>query len=99
MISFGVCRLRAFERTDNDVRTAQVDAVELPLSAAQEAIWFAHQMDSSGQLYNCGEYIAIDGPLDLATFRSAWALCGAENDAMRVRTVMMRAGATPERTA
>ncbi|MGW3165544.1 amino acid adenylation domain-containing protein [Streptomyces sp. NPDC001142] len=66
----------------------QGDAVRLPLSAGQQGVWFAHQLDASGQKYNCAEYIAVDGPLDLALLDGAWSLLRAEADIVRIRTVV-----------
>lgn len=69
----------------------QGDAVRLPLSAGQQGVWFAHQLDASGQKYNCAEYIAVDGPLDVALLGRAWGLLRAEADIVRIRTVVREA--------
>ncbi|GGQ17981.1 hypothetical protein GCM10010249_40670 [Streptomyces roseolilacinus] len=63
-------------------------AARLPLSAGQQGVWFAHQLDPSGWAYTCAEYLDIGGPLDLALFGRAWALLRAEADVVRVRTVV-----------
>ncbi|MEU7717501.1 amino acid adenylation domain-containing protein [Streptomyces tibetensis] len=43
----------------------------LPLSAAQEGVWFAQQLDENSPVYTAGEYVDIQGPLDVARFRRA----------------------------
>ncbi|MFI6015635.1 amino acid adenylation domain-containing protein [Streptomyces sp. NPDC051243] len=68
------------------------DAVRLPLSAGQQGVWFAHQMDSTGRTYNCAEYIAVDGPVDVALFRAAWAALSAEADVVRIDRIVQDDG-------
>ncbi|HZF89351.1 amino acid adenylation domain-containing protein [Streptomyces sp.] len=43
----------------------------LPLSAAQEGVWFAQQLDENSPVYTAGEYVDIQGPLDVERFRHA----------------------------
>jgi nonribosomal peptide synthetase DhbF len=59
--------------------------VRLPLSAAQLGIWFAHQMDPTGHVYNAGEYVVIHGPIDPVLFQAAARQVVEEVDALRVR--------------
>ncbi|MGW1406023.1 amino acid adenylation domain-containing protein [Streptomyces sp. NPDC002403] len=68
------------------------DAIRLPLSAGQQGVWFAHQMDSSGWAYNCAEYIAVDGPVDVALFDRAWKILRAEADVVRIGSVVQDDG-------
>ncbi|MEU6095308.1 amino acid adenylation domain-containing protein [Streptomyces sp. NPDC047079] len=68
------------------------DAMRLPLSAGQRGIWFAHQLDPSGRMYTCAEYILIDGPVDLTRLRTAWSLLRAEAEVVRVRAVVQDDG-------
>lgn len=63
------------------------DSVRLPLSAAQQGVWFAHLLDPSQQTFNCAEYLDIDGPVDVVAFRSAWARLRAEADVVRVCSI------------
>ncbi|MCP2243403.1 non-ribosomal peptide synthetase [Lentzea aerocolonigenes] len=56
----------------------------LSLSAAQRGVWFAHQLDPSGQKFNCAEYLAIDGPVDVDVFTAAWNRLRGEADALRI---------------
>ncbi|MEO3755190.1 amino acid adenylation domain-containing protein [Streptomyces sp. B6B3] len=71
---------------------AEGDAELLPLSAGQQGVWFAHQMDPSGQKYTCAEYIDIEGPVDVSRFRAAWSLLRDEADVLRVRHVVQNDG-------
>ncbi|MEU9316915.1 amino acid adenylation domain-containing protein [Streptomyces sp. NPDC048295] len=68
------------------------DAIRLPLSAGQQGVWFAHQTDSSGWAYNCAEYIAVDGPVDVALFGRAWRILHAEADVVRIGSVVQDDG-------
>ncbi|MFC4492550.1 amino acid adenylation domain-containing protein [Streptomyces ovatisporus] len=64
------------------------EAVRLPLSAGQQGVWFAHQLDTTGQKYNCAEYLSFDGPLDPELLGDAWTLLRAEAEALRIREVV-----------
>ncbi|SDH33307.1 amino acid adenylation domain-containing protein [Lentzea fradiae] len=59
----------------------------LALSAAQRGVWFAHQLDPSGQKFNCAEYLAIDGPLDADLVAVAWNRLRGEADALRIEAL------------
>ncbi|MFF9023612.1 amino acid adenylation domain-containing protein [Streptomyces eurythermus] len=59
----------------------------LPLSMAQQGVWFAHQLDPSGRRYNCGECIDIRGDLDPEVLRRAWARLCSEAEVLRVTSV------------
>ncbi|MGH8880139.1 MAG: condensation domain-containing protein, partial [Stackebrandtia sp.] len=59
----------------------------LPLSAAQRGVWFAHQFDTGGRKYNCGEQIEIAGDVDPTAVRAAWTVLRAEADVLRVRSI------------
>lgn len=61
--------------------------LRLPLSPAQQGIWFAHQLDPSGQRYNCGEHIDIRGDLDPEVLRQAWVRLRAETEVLRVSSI------------
>ncbi|MBY8849756.1 amino acid adenylation domain-containing protein, partial [Saccharothrix sp. MB29] len=62
----------------------QGGAQRLPLSAAQKGVWFAHQLDGTGQVFNCAEVLEFAGPLDVGAFAAAWRRVRAEADALRV---------------
>ncbi len=55
-----------------------------PLSAAQREIWFAQQADPSSSAFNIGEYLAIEGALDVAVFQRALTQVVAETGALHV---------------
>lgn len=59
----------------------------LPLSVAQQGVWLAHQLDGSGRVYNCAEYLDIAGPVDVGTLTEAWRRLCAESEALRVTTM------------
>ncbi|MFS4104347.1 amino acid adenylation domain-containing protein [Streptomyces sp. PD-S100-1] len=61
--------------------------LRLPLSPAQQGVWFAHQLDASGQRYNCGELIDIRGDLDPEVLRQAWVRLRAETEVLRVSSI------------
>ena len=43
----------------------------LPLTAAQEGLWYAQRLDPGNPLFNTGHYLDLRGRLDLAAFRTA----------------------------
>ncbi|MET9383998.1 amino acid adenylation domain-containing protein [Streptomyces sp. NPDC002928] len=61
--------------------------LRLPLSPAQQGVWFAHQLDPSGQRYNCGELIDIRGDLHPEVLRQAWVRLRAETEVLRVSSI------------
>lgn len=68
------------------------DSIRLPLSAGQQGVWFAHQLDASGQKYSCAEYLDISGRLDTGLLRRAWALLHDEADTVRVGAMVQDDG-------
>ncbi|MGH3779323.1 MAG: amino acid adenylation domain-containing protein, partial [Pseudonocardiaceae bacterium] len=60
----------------------------LSLSAAQREIWFAEQQfTTANRVYNAGEYLDIDGPVDPVRFEAALRQVVGEIDALHVRFV------------
>ncbi|GLU50313.1 non-ribosomal peptide synthetase [Nocardiopsis ansamitocini] len=57
----------------------------LPLTAAQTGLWYAQQLDPANPVYAIAEYIEIEGPLDVATFRAAVRRAVLETDAIHLR--------------
>ncbi len=57
----------------------------LPLSAAQQEIWLAHQLDLTNPRYNCGGYLELDGAIDGAALARAVQQAVDECEALRVR--------------
>ncbi|GAA3708023.1 amino acid adenylation domain-containing protein [Streptomyces tremellae] len=60
----------------------------LPLSAAQHDVWIAHQLDSGGNLHNCGGYVELPGEIDEKNLAEAVRQAVEETDALRVRFVV-----------
>jgi nonribosomal peptide synthetase DhbF len=56
----------------------------LPLTSAQEGIWFAQRLSPQSHAYNLGEFLEILGPIDIATFDSALQQFVAATDALRL---------------
>uniref|UniRef100_UPI003F872473 condensation domain-containing protein n=1 Tax=Shinella sumterensis TaxID=1967501 RepID=UPI003F872473 len=59
----------------------------LPLSTAQMEIWLATQLTESNLPYTVGEYLEIDGHVDIDRFRSAMEQLVAETDALHLRII------------
>ncbi|MBV9845477.1 MAG: non-ribosomal peptide synthetase, partial [Kutzneria sp.] len=64
-----------------------MDAVSLPVSAAQLEIWIAHQLDPDSPRYRIGEYLEIHGPVDTVVFERALRQVVGEAESLRVRFV------------
>uniref|UniRef100_UPI00037E3EE2 non-ribosomal peptide synthetase n=1 Tax=Actinokineospora enzanensis TaxID=155975 RepID=UPI00037E3EE2 len=54
----------------------------LPLTPAQQALWFAHRLDASGTAYLTAEAVELRGDVDLDTFVHALSLVVAETPAL-----------------
>ncbi len=57
----------------------------LSLSAPQLEIWLAQKINPSSPAYNFGEYIEIDGPIDLQLFEQALRQVISETEALQLR--------------
>lgn len=57
----------------------------LPLTAAQEGMWYAQALDPLSPAQNTAECLHIDGPLDPGLFAAALRRVTAEADALRIR--------------
>jgi amino acid adenylation domain-containing protein len=66
---------------------ADRNAQRIALSAAQQGVWLAHQLDSTQRRYSCAEYIVIDGPVDVDRFRAAWSTLRDETDVLRISRI------------
>ncbi|WP_206109250.1 non-ribosomal peptide synthetase [Paenibacillus sp. HB172176] len=55
------------------------------LSGAQEGIWYASRLDQGNPLYNTGEYVDIQGPLNRAVFEAALRTAIGEADALHAQ--------------
>ncbi|MGE7438289.1 amino acid adenylation domain-containing protein, partial [Kitasatospora sp. NPDC001175] len=57
----------------------------LPLSAAQQRVWFAQKLTPASSLYNISGFVEIHGPLDLELFERALRIAVDEAEALHVR--------------
>ena len=62
----------------------ETDTARLPLTAAQEALWFAYQHDSGGAAYTIAEYVEVEGDFDPGVLRRAVAHVTGDVEAVRV---------------
>ena len=56
-----------------------------PLTEAQEGLWYAQALDRANPIFNCGQYIELLGPLDVARFTHAFDAAVAQSPALRLR--------------
>ncbi|SES01498.1 non-ribosomal peptide synthetase [Streptomyces qinglanensis] len=61
------------------------DETALPLTAAQQGMWYAQALDPLSPAQNTAECLVVDGPLDPVVFDEALRRVVAETDALRVR--------------
>ncbi|MBT2505639.1 amino acid adenylation domain-containing protein, partial [Streptomyces sp. ISL-98] len=61
------------------------DDRRLPLSAAQYDIWLAQRIGDPSPVYNSGEFVEIDGPVDGPMFETALRQAVAEAEGLNVR--------------
>jgi enterobactin synthetase component F len=59
--------------------------VGLPLTEAQEGLWFAQRLDPGNPLFNTGHWLDLRGPLDVEAFRAAVDGMVAEADSLALR--------------
>ncbi|MEV7771026.1 amino acid adenylation domain-containing protein [Kitasatospora sp. NPDC086791] len=72
----------AAETQTADSRTGATQAVDIPLLAAQAAIWYAQALDPTSPVYNTGDAVEITGPLDEARFERALRQAVEEAEAL-----------------
>src|SRR5258708_40224595 len=82
-----VSRLLEFKKGGAQDSCVSKNAVILPLSAAQQGIWFAQKIDPQRSAYNIGEYIEIHGAIDATLFEPALRQIIAEGDTLHARFV------------
>jgi enterobactin synthetase component F len=66
---------------------SDVGAQAHPLTEAQSGLWYAQRVDPENPLFNTGQYIELNGPLDLPAFEAALAQAVREADALALRFV------------
>lgn len=59
------------------------DLQRLPLSFAQQRLWFLHQLDHSGEAYHLSSALRLDGALDLGALRGAFRALEARHEVLR----------------
>ena len=57
----------------------------LPLTEAQEGLWYAQRLDAGNPVFNTGQSIALHGPLEVEAFRAAVDGMVAEADSLALR--------------
>ena len=57
----------------------------LPLTEAQEGLWYVQRLDPANPVLNTGQYLDIRGAFDREAFRSAVAVAMGECEALAVR--------------
>ncbi|MBD0672654.1 condensation domain-containing protein, partial [Streptomyces sp. CBMA156] len=65
---------------ETQIADSQTD--DIPLLAAQAAIWYAQALDPASPVYNTGDAVEITGPLDEDRFEQALRQAVAEADAL-----------------
>ena len=63
-----------------------------PLTEAQLGLWYAQRLDPANPLFNTGQCVAFDGPLDLDAFAFAVDGMAAEAQALSLRMAETDAG-------
>lgn len=58
-----------------------------PLTEAQSGLWYVQRIDPANPILNTGQYLEIDGPLDIDAFRLAFEQMTAETEALSLRFV------------
>ncbi|MBO1420191.1 condensation domain-containing protein, partial [Streptomyces sp. FH025] len=62
---------QADEPQADEIRATEPQAADVPLLAAQAAIWYAQSLDPASPAYNTGDAVEIAGPLDEDAFETA----------------------------
>ncbi|MGW6854674.1 amino acid adenylation domain-containing protein, partial [Streptomyces virginiae] len=57
----------------------------LPLTGAQTGVWYGQRLDPDSPVYNVGQYVEIDGPLDAGLFVTALRRTVSESEALTAR--------------
>ncbi len=55
------------------------------LTEAQEGLWYSQALDPANPIFNTGQYVALDGPLDIDAFRTAVNQASEEAQALSLR--------------
>ncbi|MEU6062572.1 amino acid adenylation domain-containing protein [Streptomyces sp. NPDC047097] len=71
----------------------------LPLTGAQTGVWYGQRLAPESPVYNVGQYVAIDGPVDADLFEAALRRTVGEAEALTVRFEEDEAGGVWQHTA
>jgi amino acid adenylation domain-containing protein len=71
----------------------RADRDEIPLSFAQQRLWFTHQYDPANPLFNLPLAVRLDGPLDIAALHDALRFVVDRHETLR--GTVDSAGGTP----
>ncbi|WP_078588342.1 MULTISPECIES: amino acid adenylation domain-containing protein [Streptomyces] len=80
-----------------DTQAVEPQAVDVPLLAAQAAIWYAQALDPASPVYNTGDAVEITGPLDEDRFERALRQAVEEAEALSAVVVTGPDGAPRQR--
>ncbi|QLQ35472.1 non-ribosomal peptide synthetase/MFS transporter [Micromonospora robiginosa] len=78
-------RLRARQSVPSARITPRPEGAEVPLSYAQERVWFMDQLAPGEAAYHIAVPLRVRGPLDVETLRAALAALGARHESQRTR--------------
>ncbi|MEV0002879.1 amino acid adenylation domain-containing protein [Micromonospora sp. NPDC050980] len=78
-------RLRARQAAPAARITPRPDGAPVPLSYAQERVWFMDQLAPGEAAYHIAVPLRVRGPLDVETLRAALAALGARHESQRTR--------------
>ena len=77
-------RVRAAGRASSAASIVRIPRDEpLPLSSAQERLWFLHRLDPSSTAYHLGIELTLDGALDVAKLESSLTALIARHEILR----------------
>ncbi|MET9255220.1 amino acid adenylation domain-containing protein [Streptomyces sp. NPDC003717] len=77
---------------------AEPTTARLPLTAAQESLWFAHQLRPLDTDFTIAEFLDIKGNLDLTTLRRSVAHVSGESEALRTTITDAESGGAAGQT-
>ncbi|KFI25871.1 hypothetical protein CG51_12865 [Haematobacter missouriensis] len=71
--------------TDQSPLSPPVSGQGFPLTEAQEGLWYTQALDLTNPILNTGQYLELNGALDLEAFRTAVARTIRETEALHLR--------------
>lgn len=76
---------RAIVPTQNPVRPVAIRKSDLPLTAAQQGIWFLWRLEPESPYYTGQGTLQLSGELDVAALKAAWRALHDRHQILRVR--------------